>query len=220
MNHLPEPCLVIDGSARHGIEVGVYGNEGWLAHASTEEGALEGLWYATEKALGEARLSLGEIKSFAVCVGPGSMLGIRITALAVRTWSALATRPIYVWETLPVLAQVLLKRGGRTKPFLALTESRMKRWHAIHVNPLSQPAIVWQKELSVEEIRAEKLPLVVTTESAQSVFPESELCTPAWADLPSLMALGEGFRLEPKPDALNAATDYATWSGERHRGQS
>jgi tRNA threonylcarbamoyladenosine biosynthesis protein TsaB len=220
MNLPPEPCLVIDGSARRGIDVGVYKNQSWLSHASAEEGALEGLWQATEKALQEARLSLSDIRSFALCVGPGSMLGIRITALAVRTWSALETRPIYVWETLPVLAQVILQRGGCTKPFLALTESRMKRWHAIHVNPLSQPPIVWQKELSVEEVKAEKMPLYVTSESAQTVFVESELCAPVWPDLPSIIAQGNSLRLEPKPDALNAATDYATWSGERHRRNS
>jgi hypothetical protein len=36
-----EPCLVLDGSARYGVRVGVLQGGRWLAEAHSDEGALE-----------------------------------------------------------------------------------------------------------------------------------------------------------------------------------
>ena len=85
----PEPCLVLDGSARAGVRVGVLSGGRWVGQGLSPDGALEGLFGCVEAALVDAKLSLGDIRSFALCVGPGSVLGIRIAALAVRAWSAL-----------------------------------------------------------------------------------------------------------------------------------
>ena len=74
----PEPCLVLDGSARAGVRVGVLSGGRWVGQGLSPDGALEGLFDCVEVALAEAKLKLGDIRSFALCVGPGSVLGIRI----------------------------------------------------------------------------------------------------------------------------------------------
>jgi hypothetical protein len=38
-----------------------------------------------------------------------------------------------------------------------------------------------------------------------------------WSSLPTFFAQQGFLREEPRPDALNVANDFATWSGERHR---
>jgi len=49
-------------------------------------------------------------------------------------------------------------------------------------------------------------------------LPAAQVVAEAWPDLPKVFAQAAVLRLEPKPEALNAAADFATWSGERHRG--
>jgi hypothetical protein len=73
----PEPCLVLDGSARVGVRVGVLSGGRWAGQGVSPDGALEGLFGCVETALAEAGLRLDQIRSFALCVGPGSVLGIR-----------------------------------------------------------------------------------------------------------------------------------------------
>ena len=88
----PEPCLVLDGSARAGVRVGVLSGGRWVGQGISPDGALEGLFGCVEAALADAKLSLADIRSFALCVGPGSVLGIRIAALAVRSPKVRAVR--------------------------------------------------------------------------------------------------------------------------------
>ena len=183
----PEPCLVLDGSARAGVRVGVLAGGRWVGQGVSPDGALEGLFGCVEAALADAKLSLADIRSFALCVGPGSVLGIRIAALAVRSWSALEPRPIFVWESLSALARSALV-AGEQGPFLVAVESRLKRWHALEVAATALPAHV-------------PVP-------------------PPWSALPALLSQPGFLREEARPDALNVAQDFATWSGERHRADA
>ena len=119
----PEPCLVLDGSARVGVRVGVLRDGRWSGEGVAAEVALEATFACAETALRHAGLTLADIRSFVVCVGPGSILGIRVAALAARAWATLEPRPIFVWESLaavghaaacdPTLALGRLGASGR-----------------------------------------------------------------------------------------------------------
>jgi tRNA threonylcarbamoyladenosine biosynthesis protein TsaB len=211
----PEPCLVLDGSARVGVRVGVLREGRWLGEAVTDEGALEATFACAEQALRVAGLSLAEIRSFAVCVGPGSILGIRVTALAARTWATLEPRPIFVWESLVAVAQAALVAGQST-PFVVALESRLRRWNTLVVTAASEPGTVSERE--AEQVVALGWPIVSTSESAQAVFPSVRLLPTPWATLPTLLADADLLRPDAKPEALNPAADFATWDGQRHRG--
>ncbi len=210
-----EPCLVLDGSARHGVRVGVLQGGRWIAEAHSDEGALEATFACAEQALASAGLKFADLHSFAVCVGPGSMLGIRVTAMAVRTWATLQPCEVWVWEPLVALAAAVRLRG-EVGAFSVVSESRLKRWHVVSVDAagLSSPA----RECEVEQVAALSGRILTTVIQAPQVLPLAQVVPEVWPDLPKVFGHAGVLRLEPKPEALNAAADFATWSGERHRG--
>jgi tRNA threonylcarbamoyladenosine biosynthesis protein TsaB len=209
------PCLVLDGSARHGVRVGVLQDGRWLASAHSAEGALEATFVCAEQALAQAGLKVGDLRSFAVCVGPGSMLGIRVTAMAVRAWTALQPREVWVWEPLPALAAAARLRG-QAGPFNVIAESRLKRWHVVAVDAAGQAGHA--RECEVEQVAALSGRILAAAPQAREVWPQVEIVPECWDELPQVFATAGVLRLEPAPEALNAGADFATWSGERHRG--
>ena len=210
----PEPCLVLDGSARAGVRVGVLAGGRWVGQGFSPEGALEGLFGCAETALAEAKLKLGDIRSFALCVGPGSVLGIRIAALAVRSWSALEPRPIFVWESLAGIARSALAAGEKG-PFLVAAESRLKRWHALEVSADGSLGAPFEAEAA--QLNSSGRRVLASSEAAPAVLTSHVAVPPPWSALPTFFAQPGFLREEPRPDALNVANDFATWSGERHR---
>ena len=210
----PEPCLVLDGSARAGVRVGVLSGGRWTGQGVSPDGALEGLFGCVEAALAEAKLSLGDIRSFVLCVGPGSVLGIRIAALAVRSWSALEPRPIFVFESLAGIARSALVAGEKG-PFLVAVESRLKRWHALEVSADGSLGVPFEAEAA--QLNSSGRRVLAASELAPGVLTSHVAVPHPWSALPTFFAQPGFLREEPRPDALNVANDFATWSGERHR---
>ncbi len=210
----PEPCLVLDGSARAGVRVGVLSGGRWVGQGLSPDGALEGLFGCVEVSLAEAKLSLSDIRSFALCVGPGSVLGIRIASLAVRSWSALEPRPIFVWESLASIARSALVAGEKG-PFLVAVESRLKRWHALEVSVDGSLGVPFEAEAA--QLNVAGCRVLAASELAPAVLTSHVAVPPPWSALPTFFAQPGFLREEPRPDALNVANDFATWSGERHR---
>ena len=210
----PEPCLVLDGSARAGVRVGVLSGGRWVGQGLSTDGALEGLFGCVEVALAEAKLKLGDIRSFALCVGPGSVLGIRIAALAVRSWSALEPRPIFIWESLAGIARSALTVGEQG-PFLVAVESRLKRWHALEVSADGSLGAPFEAEAA--QLNSSGHRVLASSEAAAGVLISHVAVPHPWSALPTFFAQSGFLRAESRPDALNVANDFATWSGERHR---
>ena len=210
----PEPCLVLDGSARAGVRVGVLSGGRWVGQGLSPEGALEGLFGCVEASLAEAKLKLGDIRSFALCVGPGSVLGIRIASLAIRSWTALEPRPIFVWESLAGIARSALAAGEKG-PFLVAAESRLKRWHALEVSADGSLGVPFEAEAA--QLNSSGRRVLASSEAAAAVLTAHVAVPHPWSALPTFFAQPGFLREEPRPDALNVANDFATWSGERHR---
>ena len=210
----PEPCLVLDGSARAGVRVGVLSGGRWVGQGLSSDGALEGLFGCVDVALAEAKFKLGDIRSFALCVGPGSVLGIRIAALAVRSWSALEPRPIFIWESLAGIARSALTAGEKG-PFLVAVESRLKRWHALEVSVDGSLGVPFEAEAA--QLNSSGCRVLASSEAAAGVLTSHVAVPHPWSALPSFFAQSGFLREESRPDALNVANDFATWSGERHR---
>ncbi len=212
---VPEPCLVLDGSARAGIRVGVLQGRRWIGQGVSADGALESLFPCVEKALAQAGVTLADIKSFALSVGPGSVLGIRITALSVRGWCALTPRPIFVWESLAALAHAALS-AGEQGPFLVATESRLKRWHALEVGNDGALGVPFEAEAA--QLNSSGLRVISASDAAVNALTSVVIVPAPWTSLPLNFQQPGFLRAEARPDALNIANDFATWSGERHRG--
>ena len=76
--------LVVDASTNP-VQIGIPSLDSWNAIIPTEEQALEGLFFATEKVLSVTKRKISEIDTIFFCEGPGSTLSLRIAAAFVRT---------------------------------------------------------------------------------------------------------------------------------------
>ena len=75
--------FLIDASLQ--VQVGIPDSKGWCSLAREEKPALESLFVAISRSLGEITASISAIDAILFCEGPGSTLGLRIAATAVKT---------------------------------------------------------------------------------------------------------------------------------------
>lgn len=84
----PPASLVIDAASKQ-IQVGIFTEDQWISKTSPKGDALETLFNSLESVLKSSGYSLQEIQSLYFCEGPGSLLGLRLAAMAVQTWKIL-----------------------------------------------------------------------------------------------------------------------------------
>jgi len=89
-------------------------------------------WHASEAeagiALFESIEALGvdvnTAGAFVFCEGPGSILGIRTAAAAIRAWCVVRARPVYAYRSLRLVAEAL-----RLGDMAVIADARRERWH-------------------------------------------------------------------------------------------
>lgn len=127
LRHLHSTCLVID-TASTTVQVGLLQPaqpDIWL---SSEEDAGQGLFRCLE----QLPLPLKSIAAIAFCEGPGSLLGIRTAAMALRVWNAVTPRPLYAFQSLTLIAHALkVQRAGIT----LIADARRETWHTVKIGP-------------------------------------------------------------------------------------
>src|SRR3954466_7183961 len=60
------------------------------------------LFKGVDAVLKSAGGQLADVDAFVFCEGPGSMLGVRTAAMAIRTWQVLRARPAYAYHSLAI----------------------------------------------------------------------------------------------------------------------
>lgn len=135
---LESPILVLD-AASPVVTVGLVsradGSGGDWRTSRDEAGvALFGL---TEQVLRRADLRLAEVRTLIFCEGPGSLLGIRLAAMAIRTWLAVAgpaqAAAVFGYRSLALAAASLLA-DGTPPPFHVLSDARRQSWNLLSVS--------------------------------------------------------------------------------------
>lgn len=133
--------LLIDASA---VEpwVGILQSGQWLALHAAPNPALESIFASTEQCLNEAGLTLQQIQEFIHCEGPGSVLGIRLSAMAIRSWRALPQWQDAIVKTYQSLhliraiinTQALSEGEVPTPPFHIISPARKGTWNCLSSN--------------------------------------------------------------------------------------
>lgn len=113
------PTLLID-AASSVVQVGLLRAEGAAAWETSADESGVGVFQSVEK----LQVDVGKIAAFVFCDGPGSVLGIRTVAMALRTWCALAPRPVFAYSSLAVVAHAL-GRGDVS----VIADARRDAWH-------------------------------------------------------------------------------------------
>jgi tRNA threonylcarbamoyladenosine biosynthesis protein TsaB len=200
--HSQSPLLLLDAGSER-IQVGLLGPGATARWSTRKEEAGVGIFECIE----ELAADLGSVRAFAFCEGPGSILGIRTAAVALRMWGALEPRPRFAYQSLAVVARALGSPGATV-----IADARRGLWHRLSLgSPLGRvPASELSGDLVMPEGFRHWDPLPPGTRRVPY-------------DLPTLFGLpavaeADLFRETAEPDAfLHQEPAYATWVPQIHR---
>lgn len=198
------PLLLVDAASER-IQAGVLEADGTSRWASMSEEAGTGVF----ECLDELGVEIDSLGAFAFCEGPGSILGIRTSAMALRMWNVLRPRPTYGYYSLAMVAQAV----GRPEVTM-ISDARRGFWHSLRLGgPLQRvPAADLSGELMTPEGFRNWDPLPPGTSAAS--YDLAEFLAN------SSVAAASLFREAPNPDAfLHQEPTYAKWLPKIHRDQ-
>jgi tRNA threonylcarbamoyladenosine biosynthesis protein TsaB len=196
------PLLLIDAASER-IQAGLLGARAAPLWSARREEAGVGVF----ECLDELGVDVGGVAAFAFCEGPGSILGIRTVAMALRMWDALSERPLFAYVGLAVVARAV---GRPEVGFIA--DARRGFWHCLHMGgPLQRvPAAELSGALMTPEGFRHWDPLPTGTATAPYDL-AALFSSPAVAD-------ADLFRETRDPDAfLHQEPSYARWVPQIHR---
>ncbi len=127
--------LVID-CAGSSIFVGVLDHKfNWQSQISCEGTALENLFSSVEAALKNAGIKLSSLSGFVYCEGPGSVLGLRLCAMAIETWRRLYPNcsELYKYNSLQLSSLILLEDNADLKDALIVSDWKKGAWNSIQI---------------------------------------------------------------------------------------
>lgn len=116
------PTLLLLDAASSTVQGGWISRDTAPQWVKVETEASSGVFAALRR-LGKSPL---DPAAFLFCEGPGSILGIRTVATAIRTWTALVPRPVYGYRSLE-LAALCSAQPGQT----VVCDARRQSWHAV-----------------------------------------------------------------------------------------
>ncbi len=196
------PVLLIDAASER-IQAGLLHTDAGPRWSSRKEEAGVGVF----ECLDELDVEIGSVAAFAFCEGPGSILGVRTTAMALRMWNVLRPRPMFAYLGLAVVATAI----GRPEVGI-IADARRGLWHCLRMGgPMERvPAAGLSGELMTPEGFRHWDPLPEGTETT-SYDLAALLAAPS-------VAVAELFREAPDPDAfLHQEPSYAKWVPQIHR---
>jgi len=194
------PLLLIDAASSR-VQVGLVGPDGVGSWQTSDDEAGVAVFAGVEK-LG---IDLGAVKAFAFCDGPGSVLGIRTVAMALRTWCVLEPRPVFAYCSLAVVAHAI----GRNDVGV-IADARREAWHHYQIGRGLRrvPATELDGDLVMPENFRAWAPLPANVRHVPYALAE---LWPRVADVDLLMETNA-------PDAfLHEEPSYVTWTPQIHR---
>ena len=195
--------LVID-AASAAIQVGLLNGEEKCKWATSPEESGIGIFQCVSE-LAVDPLNVG---AFVFCEGPGSVLGIRTAAMALRTWCMLQSRPVYTYTSLALVAHAI----GHTETGV-IADARRDSWH--HYQLGRGLRRLPESELSGELIMPAGF-------RHWSRLPAGVATTPySIAELLPKISHEELLRATDAPDAfLHEEPSYLAWTPQIHRPAS
>lgn len=198
-----EPVLLLDAASAQ-VQVGWLGANPHTPPRWTESNAEAGV--ALFQCIESLNVNVDDVRAFVFCSGPGSVLGVRTSAMAVRAWNALNPRPTFSYHGLAVVAHAL----GRPEATI-VADARRESWHSFSLArglarvPTAElpPHLVMPagfRTWSATPANIEEVPYSLAT------------LLPRVMDVPTLLEPAES------PDAfLHETPSYVTWTPQIHR---
>ena len=204
--------LVLD-AASAGVQVGLVRSDAPARWHRTDDEAGTGIFAGTDALLREAGLKVADLGAFVFCEGPGSMLGTRTIAMALRTWQVLKPRPAYAYQSLAVAGRYAWTQTPRARAVIA--DARRDTWHVQVVG--ADGTLPPLQRMAANELPAGEL---LTPENFRAWAPPPRPAAQCSYDLAKIFAaLGTDdlFRPVAAPDAFqHEAPEYKKWSASVH----
>ncbi len=215
--------LLLDASGVT-TRAGVWQNARWLAWRESEAPALEAVFAGAQTVLAEARMPLEKLGGYLYIEGPGSVLGLRVAAMAIRGWQTDAaartggkTKPVLACGSLP-LAAALALADGTPPPFAVFTEARQGHWHVLEVNHSDSGQVgVWPvREIGENDLPAGALFHLPARKAWHKAPPHARPLPASLREHPEVLSRLNLFRPveTPTPYAGNPP-EYKKWAGAK-----
>jgi tRNA threonylcarbamoyladenosine biosynthesis protein TsaB len=228
--HAAHDLLLVLDAASARVQTGLLPRTGGARWETADAEAGAAIFSGVEKLLAGARPRLGDVDAFVFCAGPGSVLGIRTAAVAIRSWNVLRPRPVYAYCSLELVARALARatpaKDGNLRDFAVIADARRDTWHRVAVDASGNIS-------PLRRIPSAALAAAASPAGATLVMPghfrhwtplpvpaECVRAVPyALADLLPPLADAPLFTPAPEPDAfLHEEPAYKTWTPQIHRG--
>jgi tRNA threonylcarbamoyladenosine biosynthesis protein TsaB len=196
------PVLLID-AASSDIQVGLLQPDGAAMWQTGSDEAGVAVFQCIEK-LG---VDPWQINAFLFCEGPGSVLGIRTVAMALRTWTVLKARPVFAYSSLAVVAHALGRRDVGV-----IADARRDSWHHYQIGHglrrVATPELAGELVMPENFRHWSPLPVAVT----RMPYVLADLLPRVWdTDL---------LHETDSPDAfLHEEPSYVTWTPQIHQAR-
>lgn len=196
------PLLLLDAASSR-VQVGWFPTSDPAAAIWSESEEVTGI--GLFRCIASLAIDLGAAKSFAFCSGPGSVLGIRTCAVALRMWSVLTPRVTFSYCSLAVVAHAL-NRPDRC----VIADARRELWHRFSIGDTL-------KRVPVAELTG---PMAMPADFRYWSKPPANVETVPYSLAALLQKTAETdlFTASSEPDAfLHEEPSYVTWTPNIHR---
>ena len=125
-----QPLLLLDASSAR-VQAGWLEGGGRARWASASAEAGEGVFRCLE----ELAIDPAKAGAFVHCEGPGSVLGVRVAAMALRVWRVATPIPMFAYRSLELVARAAGRPGASV-----IADARRGSWHCCTAaGPPGQP---------------------------------------------------------------------------------
>lgn len=198
------PTLVIDAASSE-IQVGLLEKD--QPSAATWQISSEEAGVAVFEGIRQLGVDVADIATFVFCDGPGSVLGIRTVAMALRTWCVLRPRPVFAYCSLALVAHAV----GRDNVGV-IADARRDSWHLYRMGQ-------GLRRVSAAELTGEvELVMPEHFRHWSALPPNVKLVPYSVAELLPKLWDAEVLHESATPDAfLHEEPSYVTWTPAIHR---
>jgi tRNA threonylcarbamoyladenosine biosynthesis protein TsaB len=206
--------LLLDAASKT-VQVGLLRQDGTGVWRNSESESGKALFTGVDACLKTAGLRMADVAAFAFCDGPGSTLGIRTAAMAIRTWQAEKARPAYGYGSLQLIARALA--ASATAPFTVIADARRDTWHGVSVDSTGATGPLARMATGDLAATSGSLYQPVSFRSwAPSPRPTLDVSYHV-AELLAALRDQDIFQPSSEPDAfLHEAPSYKKWSSQVH----
>jgi tRNA threonylcarbamoyladenosine biosynthesis protein TsaB len=218
---IPGYWLVLDASCPT-TRVALFQNGKLRTQIDSKENAVESLLSGLRQLIQAENIGIRDIKGFIYCIGPGSILGIRLSIIAIKTWCSIhriAPEFVMTYNSLFLAGISVSTASEKPEPkFAVISEWKKNHWNALQIEAGKPSAeiTIWNDEsihscpyplyqLAQRKLWADTLPKSTPVEYRLALLETPEIRLKAL----SPMKNWEIYTPEKK--------DYVKWTRERHR---